>query len=162
MVWACAGKPVPPVSVEPSVPANSPIAPSESAVLEPEVPTDSSAVTELLRLAEVERRAGDGEAEDEYLAPVIELDSSHSRAHARLAEITGPAPTSRIATPDALVFRALQHPYDPKALVAAAGVLAERGDTDRALGFLERAVWLADLDPAASLGSIRQLYVRST
>ena len=74
MVWACAGTPVPPVSVEPSVPANSPIAPSERAVLEPEVPIDSSTVTELLRLAEAERRAGDGEAEYGYLAQVIELE----------------------------------------------------------------------------------------
>ncbi len=161
MVWACAGEPVPLVSVAPAVPANLPVAASETAALEPEVPTDSSAVAELLRLAEVERRAGDGEAEYGYLAQVIELDSSHSRAHARLAEITGPASTSRIAKPDDLVFRALKHPYDPKALVAAAGVLAERGDTDRAIAFLERAVWLADLDPAASLAAIRQLYVLS-
>ena len=161
ILWACAVQPVPPVSVAAAVPASPSIAASKAAALEPEVPTDSSVVTELLRLAEAERRAGDGEAEYGYLAQVIELDSSHTRAHARLAELTGPAPTSSTANPDDLVFRALKHPYDPKALVAAAGVLAERGDTDRAIVFLERAVWLADLDPAASLAAIRQLYVLS-
>jgi tetratricopeptide (TPR) repeat protein len=128
---------------------------------EPEVPIDSAIVTELLRLAENERRTGDIEAEYGYLAEVIELDSSHSRAHARLAEITGPAPAIPFATPDALVSRALRHPYDPKALVAAAGGLVARGETDRAIAFLERAVWLADLDPAASLSAIRQLYALS-
>jgi hypothetical protein len=158
---ACAGKPAPPVSVAPAAHENPPIAIPETAALEPEIPADSRAVTELLRLAEVKRRAGDGEAEYGYLAQVIEHDNSHSRAHARLAEITGPAPTNRIARPDDLVFRALQHPYDPKALVSAAEVLAERRDTDRAIAFLERAVWLADLDPAAALGAIRQLYVLS-
>jgi len=130
-------------------------------VLEPEVPVDSRTVTELLRLAEAERRAGNEAAEYGYLAQVIEHDRSHSRAHARLAEITGPAPANRISKPDDLVTRALQHPYDPKALVAAAGLLAERREPDRAIAFLERAVWLADLDPAAALGAIRQLYVLS-
>jgi tetratricopeptide (TPR) repeat protein len=109
----------------------------------------------------MERRAGDLEAEYGYLAQVIEYDSAHSRAHARLAEITGLAPNNRISNPDDLVRRALQHPYDPAALVAAAGVQMERGDSDRAIAFLERAVWLADLDPAAALTAIRQLYVLS-
>jgi tetratricopeptide (TPR) repeat protein len=115
----------------------------------------------LLRLAEVERRAGDSEAEYAYLAQVIEHDSSHSRAHARLAEITGRAPAARDSSPDALVHRALQHPYDPKALVAAAEALAARGRSELAVEYLERAVWLADLDPSAALTAIRRLYVLS-
>jgi hypothetical protein len=59
------------------------------------------------------------------------------------------------------VHRALQHPYDPKALVAAAEALAARGRSELAVEYLERAVWLADLDPSAALTAIRRLYVLS-
>ena len=158
---ACVGRSNPPVSATPLTPANSPIATAETAVSEPEVPTDSRTVRELLRLAELARRAGNREAEYAHFSQVIEHDSSHSRAHARLAEITGRAPTYRIASSDDLVLRALQHPYDPKALVDAAEALAERGSTDRAVEYFERAVWLADLDPSAALTAIRRLYVLS-
>ena len=160
---ACAyvGDSMAPVSAASPTPAHPPIATSGAAVLEPEIPTDSKAVTELLRLAELERRAGNKEAEYAHLAQVIEHDNSHSRAHARLAEITGRAPAIRSSRSDDLVLRALQHPYDPGALVAAAGVLAERGSTDQAVEYLERTVWLADLDPPVALTAIRRLYVLS-
>ena len=158
---ACVGRLNPPVSAAPRTPANSPIASSETAVSEAEVPTDSRAVRELFRLAELERRAGNRAAEYAYFSQIIEHDSSHSRAHARLAEITGRAPTVRLSGSDELVLRALQHPYDPKALVDAAEVLAERGRCDRAVEYFERAVWLADLDPSAALTAIRRLYVLS-
>jgi len=154
------------VSAPPPTPVNSQTTASEPAVSEiaiadREVSIDSKAVEELLRLAEVERRAGNKAAEYAVLARVIEHDSSHSLAHARLAEITGRAPAVRTSRPDDLVLRALQHPYDPKALVAAAEVLAKRGSTDQAVEYLERAVWLADLDPSAALAAIRRLYVLS-
>jgi tetratricopeptide (TPR) repeat protein len=161
IVLGCVGKSIPPGSAAPPTPANFPVATSKTAVSKPEAPTDSKAVRQLLRLAEVERRAGNREAEYAYLAQVIERDSSHSRAHARLAEITGRAPTVRISRSDDLVLRALRHPYDPRALVAAAEALAERGSTDQAVEYLERAVWLADLDPPAALTAIRRLYVLS-
>jgi tetratricopeptide (TPR) repeat protein len=115
----------------------------------------------LLRLAKAERRAGNRAAEFAYLAEVIESDDNHSRAHARLAEMTGLAPSSLIPRSDDLVVRAQRYPYDPRALVAGAEALAQRGRDDQAIEYLERAVWLADLDPSAALIAIRRLQVIS-
>ena len=161
IAWACVEKTTPAVSEPPPILAKPPIATLDSAVSEPEVPVDSRAVTELLRLADEERRAGNTQAEYAYLAQVIEYDNSHFRAHARLAEISGRAPTNLISRSDDLVLRALRHPYDPRALVAGAETLAERGSIDQAIEFFERAVWLADLDPPAALIAIRRLYLLS-
>jgi hypothetical protein len=111
----------------------------------------------LLRLAKTERRAENQEAEFTYLAQIIEHDNAHSRAHARLAEMTGRAPTSIIPRSDDLVLRAQRYPYDPRALVAGAEALLQRDSNDQAAEFLERAVWLADLDPSAALVAIRRL-----
>ncbi|MBW2714775.1 MAG: hypothetical protein JRD03_01785 [Deltaproteobacteria bacterium] len=118
-------------------------------------------MTDLLRLAEAERSAGNQTAEYAYLAQVIEHDDAHSRAHSRLAEITGRAPASLIPRSDDLVLRAQRYPYDPRALVAGAEALAQRGRDDEAAEYLERAVWLADLDPSAALVAIRRLQVQS-
>jgi hypothetical protein len=123
--------------------------------------TEPPTIEALLRLADQERRNRDSEAEFRYLAQVIERDAVHSYAHARLAKLTGPAPVTPIASPDDLVLRALQHPYDPHALVVAAGVLDAGGRRDQAIEYLERAVWLADIDPSAALTAIRQLYALS-
>lgn len=122
-----------------------------------EVPADSEAVVELLRLADAQQRSGDRDAERAYLSEVIALDSAHSLAHARLAELTGRAPAQRDARDVDPVRVALAHPYDPAALVAAATRLAQLGDRARAVEFLERAVWLADLDPTAALAALREL-----
>jgi hypothetical protein len=111
----------------------------------------------LLRLAEAERRAGNQTAEFAYLTQIIEHDNAHSRAHSRLAEMTGRAPASLIPRSDDLVVRAQRYPYDPRALVAGAESLAQRGRNDQAVEYLERAVWLADLDPPAALIAIRRL-----
>jgi tetratricopeptide (TPR) repeat protein len=158
---ACVGDSIPRVSAPSPAPLNPPIDTSGAAVSEPEFSTDSSAVTALLQRAENERRAGNRQAEYAYLAQVIEHDSAHSRAHARLAEITGLAPAARITRSDDLILRALQHPYDPEALVAAGETLVVRGRTDQAIEYFERTVWLADLDPSAALTAIRRLYVLS-
>ena len=121
-------------------------------------PTLDSGVTEsLIELAEIERRAGNREAEYSLLARVLDRDSVHSGAHARLAALTGTAPARSGASFDSLVRRALLHPYDPAALVAAAEVLARRGRADQAVEYLERAIWLADLDPPSARSAIRQL-----
>lgn len=134
---------------------------SDTAVLQSEAPSDSRAVRELLRLAEAERRAGNQAAEFAYLAQIIEHDNAHSRAHSRLAELTGRAPASLIPRSDDLVIRAQRYPYDPRALVAGAEALAQRGSNDQAIEYLERAVWLADLDPSAALVAIRRLQTLS-
>ena len=157
--WACVGQSILPVSPLPS--ANPLLAISEIAVSKPTAPADLRAARELFRLAESERRAENREVEYAYLSQVIEHDSSHSRAHARLAEITGRAPTYHIASSDDVVLRARQHPYDPRALAAAAEALVERGNIDQAVEYFERTVWLADLDPSVALSAIRRLYVLS-
>ncbi|MCH8084790.1 MAG: hypothetical protein IH885_11210, partial [Myxococcales bacterium] len=115
----------------------------------------------LLLLAEAERRAGNQDAEFAYLAQIIEHDDAHSRAHSRLAEITGRAPASLIPRSDDLVTRAQRYPYDPRALVAGAEALLQRGRNDQAVEYLERAVWLADLDPSAAFVAIRRLQTLS-
>jgi tetratricopeptide (TPR) repeat protein len=153
----------PPVSVSDMPPSlKRPPAPnSDSPVFQLTAPADSRKVTDLLRLAEAERSAGNQAAEYAYLAQVIEHDDAHSRAHSRLAEITGRAPTSLIPRSDDLVLRAQRYPYDPRALVAGAEALAQRGRDDEAAEYLERAVWLADLDPSAALIAIRRLQMQS-
>jgi hypothetical protein len=186
---ACAGRSIQPVSEAPPSPENppasisdtplspesppasisdthshpeSPPAPiSDTAVLHPDVPIDSKVVRELLRLAKAERSAGNQTAEFTYLAQVIEHDNAHSRAHSRLAEMTGRAPASPIPRSDDLVIRAQRYPYDPRALVAGAEALVQRDHNDQAVEYLERAVWLADLDPSAALIAIRRLQVLS-
>jgi hypothetical protein len=87
----------------------------------------------------------------------LDLDSTHPSAHARLAAITGLA--SAVLKPEGLdpVEQALRHPYDPRALVAAAAELERSSRIDEALEFLERAVWLADVDPHSGLVALRRL-----
>ena len=133
----------------------------DTTVLQSEVPTYSKAVRGLLLLAEAERRAGNQDAEFAYLSQIIEHDDAHSRAHSRLAEITGRAPAFLIPRSDDLVTRAQRYPYDPRALVAGAEALLQRGLDDQAVEYLERAVWLADLDPSAALVAIRRLQTLS-
>lgn len=161
IAWVCVAHSMSPASASPPAPSRPTAAAFGRANPEPEAPIDSNAVKQLLRLADVQRRARNRDAERAYLVQVIEHDSSHSHAHARLAEITGPAPTDPGVGSSDLVRLALEHPYDPKALVAAAGELARRGSSDQAVEFLERSVWLADLDPSAALTAIQQLYVLS-
>ena len=73
----------------------------------------------------------------------------------------GLAPSSLLPRSDDLVLRGQRYPYDPRALVAGAEALAQRGRDDQAVEYLERAVWLADLDPSAALIAIRRLQVLS-
>jgi hypothetical protein len=172
---ACAGGSIQPVSEAPPSSESSPVsisdmppslerppAPnSDTVVFQSEAPADSREVTALLRLADAERRAGKQESEYAKHVQVIEHDDAHSRAHSRLAEITGRASGSLIPRSDDLVLRAQRYPYDPRALVAGAEALAQRGRDDQAAEYLERAVWLADLDPSAALIAIRRLQVQS-
>ena len=131
--------------------------PQDLAVAQTAPTFESSSIESLIDLAEVERHAGNRDAEYELLARVLARDSAHSGAHARLAALTGPAPARSVAGVDDLVQRALLHPYDPAALVAAAEALARHGRADPAVEYLERAVWLADLDPPSARIAIRQL-----
>ena len=150
LLFACAGKP------RLQAPDPEPIS-ADAPATQPGPTLDSGSIESLVDLAEVERRAGNREAEYALLARVLDRDSVHSGAHARLAALTGPAPARSVAGSDHLVRRAVLHPYDPAALVAAAEALARRGRTDQAVEYLERAVWLADLDPSSAQIAIRQL-----
>jgi tetratricopeptide (TPR) repeat protein len=118
---------------------------------------DPGAVESLISRAEAERVAGNQQAEYALLARVLDRDNTHPGAHARLAELTGPAPASAVADLDTRVRRASRHPYDPAALVAAAGALAQRGHAEQAVEYLERVVWLADLDPSSARSAVAQL-----
>ncbi len=157
LACACTGNAPPAVSAASPSPADPASAQSQNRAADPEARSDAKIVGELLRGAEAQRRAGNREAEYAYLAQVIERDSAHPRAHARLAELTGPAPSRGVSGIRDPVLRALEHPYDPKALLAAGEALADAGRTDPAIEYLERAVWLADLDPRAALTAIQRL-----
>jgi tetratricopeptide (TPR) repeat protein len=150
LLFACASQP----GLQQSGPE--PTAPEPPAIDAAPMP-DSSAIESLIDRAEAERLAGNRQAEYALLARVLERDSAHPGAHARLAQLSGPAPASPAAGFDALVRRASLHPYDPAALVAAAGALAQRGRVEQAVEYLERAVWLADLDPSSARNAIAQL-----
>jgi tetratricopeptide (TPR) repeat protein len=110
-----------------------------------------------LGAAEQARARGDEEGELRLLSEAIERDPTLAGAHARLAEITGQASRAPISSADASVLRGLQHPYDPWALLRAGDVLARGGRLEEAVVFLEKAVWLADVDPASGLAALHRL-----
>ncbi len=105
-------------------------------------------------LSDVERAAGNGARARRLLEEALELSPRSFSAHARLAKLTGPAP--RGAGQDTL-RSAAEHPYDPAALERAGGELARSGRRAEAIALLEKAVWLADLDPPAAARALRWL-----
>ncbi|MDJ0849445.1 MAG: tetratricopeptide repeat protein [Myxococcota bacterium] len=105
-------------------------------------------------LADVERAEGDLEAARRLLDEAVALSPGAFSAHARLADLTGRAPPG---VGDDPLRTAARYPYDPAALVRAAAVLAEAGRREEAVAVLEKAVWLADLDPPAAQRALRRL-----
>jgi tetratricopeptide (TPR) repeat protein len=118
---------------------------------------DPDWVDALLGMAEVERRAGDREAARRYLEQAVTRDNARFDAHAKLAELTGPAPRSAAPRGNQALRLALAHPYDPWALLHAAETLLRDGQRDAAIGALEKVVWLADLDPPSAITALRLL-----
>ena len=114
-------------------------------------------VEALVGLAEVEREVGQESAAVDLLTRALELDPARSDAHAALAEITGPAPTTPLASVALAVQRAEAHPYDPHALLVAARMLAKADRKETAVALLEKAVWLADRGPPAAREAERLL-----
>jgi tetratricopeptide (TPR) repeat protein len=110
-------------------------------------------------LAEVERQEGDRGAALAHLRRALARDPSRPEIHARLAELTGPAPRGDTPSPPEALRLAEAHPYDPWALLGAAEALQRAGRSDAARGYLEKAVWLADLDPASATEAARRLAV---
>jgi hypothetical protein len=146
---ACAG---PPPAMESTGPA-----PSRAGVEaeQDHEPRDSESVAALIRLAELERRKGEIGAEYALLARALEYDPAQPRVHARLAEISGPAPESIATRSDEIVARALSHPYDPdealRLLELASRLYGEASERGRET--VDQAKPLRDsLDAAAAAG----------
>ena len=67
-------------------------------------------VEALLAQAAVARRGGERDAEIRSLLQVLDLDAAQPAAHARLAELSGPAPRNGRMDPEARIRRATAHP----------------------------------------------------
>ena len=101
--------------------------------------------------------AGDRDAARAHFEAATAADPGDWVAHARLAKLTGRAPRERLDDPQAVLERANAHPYDPRALVSAARVLADEGRDAEAAEALETALVLASRDPSAAEEAIRLL-----
>jgi tetratricopeptide (TPR) repeat protein len=110
-----------------------------------------------LARASVQRGAADRDAEIRSLTRVLELDGTHPATHARLSELSGPAPRHALTNSEQKIHRAMDHPYDPEALLRGGQALAQQGRVDESIELLERAVWLADLDPSSALEALMAL-----
>lgn len=119
--------------------------------------TNPQSVDARLGLADVATREGDRAAARRHLDEAIELDPVRADAHVRRQALTGPAPAGLARTLDEALGAAQAHPYDPRALLRAAELLERAGRREAAVEFLESAVWLADLDPAAATSAVRLL-----
>ena len=107
--------------------------------------------------AEVERLDGNREAALAHLRRALARGSARPEVHARLAELTGPAPRGASLSSAETLRLAEAHPYDPWALVGAAEVLERTGQREAARGVLEKALWIGDRDPASALVAVRRL-----
>jgi len=111
---------------------------------------DPEAVDALLGLADVETAAGRPTAARDLLERAARVDFRRPGVHGRLMDLTGRAPPGRPLTTREAVERAQAHPYDPRALTQAGARLLAEGHTEQAAPLLKKAVWLADLHPAAA------------
>jgi tetratricopeptide (TPR) repeat protein len=118
---------------------------------------DPEALGALVGLAELGAAAGSREAARELLERAVQADPSRADPHARLAELTGRAPHVKPRSIDEALGLVLAHPYDPWALLQAGGRLARVGRVPEAVVLLEKAVWLADADPASATRALRLL-----
>lgn len=130
---------------------------SARAHLEAAVALEPDAVEPRVGLAQVERRQGNLQSALEHLFRARARAPQRPDVHAGLARLTGPAPRHQDLVPERALRMAEAHPYDPWALVRAAEVMARAGRRDAAIGQLEKAVWLFDLDPPSARIALRQL-----
>jgi tetratricopeptide (TPR) repeat protein len=101
------------------------------------------------RLGMADTAAGDPAEARVHLERALSAAPAHPGVHARLAELTGPAPHPARSLPEAVELAGL-HPYDPQALLEAGRRLADAGRGAEAAPVLESVLALADLDPAAA------------
>jgi tetratricopeptide (TPR) repeat protein len=119
---------------------------------------EPGSVPALIGLSDVLRERGDVARARELLEEAVARNAGAFAAHARLAALTGRAPS--LAAPpgvEAALERAAAHPYDPAALVLAGERLARAGRPEEAIPLLEKAVWLADLEPRAAARAVELL-----
>jgi len=100
---------------------------------------------------------GDASAARREAERALALDPAQPAAHALLSELTGPAPAGDARSAEQALARASAHPYDAAALVAAAEALARAGRPADAAALLEKALWLADTNPAAAAEALARL-----
>jgi tetratricopeptide (TPR) repeat protein len=149
---ACAGS-----SPEPAGTAPPPEAATENEALA----ADPHGVDDLVGLAEAQQRRGQLDASRRTLVLALERDPSRYDVHARLAELTGPAPRSPSASGTAAIDLAEAHPYDPWALLRAGEALMRSGAHTAAIETLERVVWMGDIDPSIAAEAVDWLVALS-
>jgi hypothetical protein len=111
-----------------------------------------------LELAAAAERAGDAAAARAHVAEALARDPACADAHARLERLSGPAPPEPAPTELGAALRlAVAHPYDPRALVAAARSAAAADRRDLALPLAEKVVWLGDAAPGETAEVLRLL-----
>jgi Tfp pilus assembly protein PilF len=123
----------------------------------PEAPVAVRVEAPELDAAEAALRHGDRAGARRLLEQRLEADRSDPVAHARLAELTGAAPPGETSSLAQALEIADAHPYDPRVVLQAGRLLAGSGQTRSAQVYLERVLWLADLDPASAEQASRLL-----
>jgi hypothetical protein len=108
------------------------------------------------RAAEAEG-AGDPARARTHLAEAVDRDPACSEAHAQLERMTGRAAGQAAPGLDAALRVAVAHPYDPRALLAAARSAADAGQAELASPLLEKVIWLGDVDPGATAEALELL-----
>lgn len=108
--------------------------------------------------ATLAERSGDRERAHGLLRRAIEADPWSEASHAQRFALTGLAPAEPPVSEAAVLARAAEHPYDPRANLAAGRVRARQGATVAARANLEQAIWFGDLAPQAA----RQAYALLT
>ncbi len=121
------------------------------------IAADPESAGALVELADLEAAAGRSSEARVLLGRAVRVDFGQPAAHGRLIELTGRAPRGAPVDLDAALARAHAHPYDPRALTDAGAALAAEGRGAEAAPFFEKALWLADLDPAAAREAAERL-----
>ncbi len=116
-------------------------------------PEQPDALT-LLAVTQRERSPDEARA---LLLRALASDRGHVAAHARLMELTGPAPRRPVADLADAQQLARRHPYDPWARLQAAQRLAAEGNVEAAVAHATEALWLVGEDPRSGAAAARLL-----
>jgi tetratricopeptide (TPR) repeat protein len=125
-------------------------------LLEEALQQEPDSVDARVDLADLSLEEGDAAGARALLEQALARDPGRPDAHELLWRVTGMAPRGA-APPEEILRRADAHPYDPRAALAAARLLLQRGRRDEAKRRLERSWWLAENDPRSGLQAARLL-----